>query len=87
MSSRACAAADEYIVIYDAIVARGPDNVDHGIRGYYYGENGESSFYDISKAVGDAMYELGLIKEAEPTPFSDEEIAKYGVVVRIHAYS
>lgn len=66
-----------YVVLYDAIVQKGADNVDHGIRGYYYGENGEHSWYDISKAIGRAMVELGLSKSDEPTTFTDEELEKY----------
>lgn len=73
-----------YIILYDAIVAKGADNVDHGIRGYYFGENGEHQWYDISKEIGRAMVELGLSKDAEPTTFSDEELVKYfGSVVRV----
>ena len=71
-------------MLYDAIVTKGADNVDHGIRGYYYGENGEHSWYDISKEIGRAFVELGLSKSDEPTTFSDEELAKYfGSVVRV----
>lgn len=69
--------SDLYIVLYDAIITKGTENVDHGIRGYYFGENGEHSWYDISRAVGEAMVELGLTKDPEPTAFSDEELVKY----------
>ena len=64
------------MVLYDAVVTKGPENVDHGIRGYYFGENGEHSWYDISKAIGRAMVELGLSKTDEPDSFTDEELAK-----------
>ncbi|KIP10506.1 hypothetical protein PHLGIDRAFT_33875 [Phlebiopsis gigantea 11061_1 CR5-6] len=66
-----------YTVLYDAIVKNGPDNVDHGIQGYYYGESGEHSWYDISKEIGRVMVELGLSKSDEPTSFTAEELAKY----------
>jgi len=69
--------ADLYIVLYDSIITKGTENVDHGIRGYYFGENGEHSWYDISKAIGEAMVELGLTNDPEPTTFTDEELAKY----------
>lgn len=76
--------ADLYMILYDAIVRDGPDNIDHGIRGYYYGENGEHSWYDISKAIGRAMVELGLSKDDEPTAFSTAELVKYfGSEVRV----
>ena len=69
--------AELYIVLYDSIVRNGADKVDHGVRGYYFGENGEHSWYDISKAIGTALVELGLSAEAEPTPFTEDELAKY----------
>ena len=79
--------SDLYIVLYDAIEAQGPANVDHGIRGYYFGENGEHSWYDISKAIGRAMVELGLSDNDEPTPFTVEELKKYfGSEVRCWPY-
>ncbi|KAF7790012.1 hypothetical protein EIP86_000960, partial [Pleurotus ostreatoroseus] len=68
--------ADLYIRLWDAIVAN-PDAVGHGRDGFYFGENGEHAWYDISKAVGRAMVELGLSKSDEPTTFSDEELVKY----------
>jgi hypothetical protein len=81
-------AADLYIVLYDTIVKNGPDNVDHGIRGYYFGENGEYSWYDISKEIGRTMIELKLTNNPEPTTFSDEELVKYfGSVVCPHLLS
>ncbi|KIP05180.1 hypothetical protein PHLGIDRAFT_31023 [Phlebiopsis gigantea 11061_1 CR5-6] len=69
--------AELYIVLYDRIVRDGAENVDHGVRGYYYGENGEHSWYEISKAIGTATVELGLSAEAEPTAFTEDELAKY----------
>ena len=69
--------ADLYIVLYDTIATKGADNVDHGIRGYYFGENGEHSLYDISKEIGRVFVELGLSTGAEPTSFSDEEFVRY----------
>ena len=66
-----------YMVLYDTIVKNGPNNVDHGVRGYYYGENGEHSWYDISKEIGRVMVELGLSKSDEPTSFTTDELVKY----------
>lgn len=65
------------MVLYDAIVKNGPDHVDHGGRGYYYGENGEHSWYELSKEIGRVMVELGLSKSDEPTSFSKEELIRY----------
>lgn len=85
-------AADLYIVIYDAIVKNGADNVDHGEKGYYFVENGEHSWYELSKAIGSAMVELGFSKSDEPTTFTTEELIKYfssevsSVLSYIHQY-
>ncbi|KIP10737.1 hypothetical protein PHLGIDRAFT_210748 [Phlebiopsis gigantea 11061_1 CR5-6] len=69
--------ADFYIVLYNQIVKNGPDNVDHGIRGYYYGENGEFAWYDLAKEIGRVLVEFGLIKSDEPVPWTREELIKY----------
>ncbi|KAI0696908.1 NAD(P)-binding protein [Cytidiella melzeri] len=68
--------ADLYTILYDAIVTR-PENVGHGRDGFYFGINGEHTWYDISKAIGKAMVKLGLSESDEPTTFTDEELRKY----------
>lgn len=68
--------ADLYIVLYDAIV-KNPATVGHGRDGYYFAENGEYSWYEVSKEIGKAMVELGLSKSEEPTTFTTEELIKY----------
>lgn len=68
--------ADLYIALYDAIAAN-PDKVGHGIEGYYYGENGEHTWYSISRAIGEALVDLGVSKDPEPTSFTDDELIKY----------
>ena len=73
---RSLAVADLYIVLYDALVAD-PEKVGHGWEGIFYGENGEHSWYQISKAIGEAMVALGLTTDPEPTPFAVEEYVKY----------
>ena len=70
------AVADLYIVLFDSIVAK-PEETGHGWEGFYFGENGEHSWYQISKAIGDALVKLGLTDEVEPTPFTVEELVKY----------
>ncbi|ESK83754.1 NAD-P-binding protein [Moniliophthora roreri MCA 2997] len=67
---------DLYSLLYDAIL-NNPDKIGHGREGYYFGASGEHKLYDISKAIGDAMVELGLSDDAEPTTFTDEDINKY----------
>lgn len=68
--------ADLFIVLFDSIVAN-PDKVGHGREGYYFGENGEHTWYDISKAISKALVELGHGKSEEPSTFTPEEIIKY----------
>ncbi|CDO71823.1 hypothetical protein BN946_scf184939.g47 [Trametes cinnabarina] len=67
--------AEFYAILFDRVLAD-PEGVPHGRTGIYLLENGEHSWYDISKAIGQAMVELGLSSAAEPTSFTDEEMAK-----------
>ena len=64
------------MVLFDNIVAN-PDKTGHGWEGFYFGENGEHHWLDISKAIGQAMTELGLSDNLEPTTFTVNELKKY----------
>ncbi|KAF4596514.1 hypothetical protein EYR38_007901 [Pleurotus pulmonarius] len=66
--------ADLYIILLDAALSK-PDT-DHGTNGYYFGESGEHSLYDVGKAVAEALVELG-IGSPKPTAFTKAEIDKY----------
>ncbi len=78
--------ADLYKVLFDSIVAN-PDKVGHGREGYYFGESGEHTWYDISKAISRVLVELGLGKSEEPTAFTPEELVQYfGSEVRDMSY-
>ncbi|KAI0070526.1 NAD-P-binding protein [Panus rudis PR-1116 ss-1] len=68
--------ADLYIVLFDAITTN-PEKVGHGYDGYYFGENGEHTWLDISQAIGQALVELGISKSPVPTTFTKEELIKY----------
>ncbi|KAI0729696.1 hypothetical protein C8Q72DRAFT_296216 [Fomitopsis betulina] len=68
--------ADLFIKLFDAVSAD-PERVGHGWEGYYFAENGYSSLYDINKAIGQALVELGIISDPEPTPFTRDELVKY----------
>ena len=68
--------ADFYIVLLNAVLAD-PNAVPHGREGFYILENGEHSWYELGRALGKALVELGVSKSAEPTPFTDHEIDKY----------
>ena len=75
--------ADLYIVLFDAIVTN-PGAVGHGREGYYFGENGEHSWYSISQAIGEALVELGISSNPKPTIFTDAEVIEYfGSLVRV----
>ncbi|KAG7089749.1 hypothetical protein E1B28_011403 [Marasmius oreades] len=68
--------ADLYSVLYDSIV-QNPDQTGHGREGFYFGASGEHRLYDIGKALGEALVELGISSSAEPTTFSQLELDKY----------
>ncbi|KAI0920646.1 hypothetical protein AcV5_010330 [Taiwanofungus camphoratus] len=68
--------ADLYVVLFDA-VTKDPEGVGHGRAGFYFGENGEHTWYDIGKAIAQTLVELGVSKSAEPTAFTTEELIKY----------
>lgn len=64
------------MVLFDNIM-RNPDKVGHGWQGFYFAENGEHRWIDISNAIGQAMFELKLTDNPEPTAFTDAEFIKY----------
>jgi len=68
--------ADLYLVLYDSIKTN-PQGTGHGREGFYFGENGEHSLYDIGKAISEALVAIGRGKSAEPTTFTQDEIDKY----------
>ncbi|KAI0694390.1 NAD-P-binding protein [Cerioporus squamosus] len=68
--------AELYITLFDAI-RKNPDGPGHGWNGYYNGENGEYTWYQLGKAVGQALVELGIASDPEPTTFTQEELLKF----------
>ncbi|KZT03270.1 NAD(P)-binding protein [Laetiporus sulphureus 93-53] len=68
--------ADLYVVLFDAI-RRDPEHVGHGWEGFYFAENGEYCWYDLTKAVVTALVELGAIENDEISSFTEEELPKY----------
>ena len=78
--------ADEYVFLLDAVLEN-KGRVGHGWEGYYLSENGHVSFYAIGRAIGEALVDLGLADDAEPTPFTNEELVKYwGSLVCVFRY-
>lgn len=69
--------AGEYIVLLDAVLET-HGRAGHGWEGFYLGENGHVSFYEIGRAIGDALVEMELADNAEPTPLTDAELANCG---------
>lgn len=62
--------------LFDAILTSA-SAVGHGHDGYYFGENGEFSWYDLAKAIGKALVKRGISTSDEPTTFAKEELSKY----------
>jgi hypothetical protein len=70
--------ADLYIVLYDSIISN--PATGHGREGFYFGENGEHTLYDvIGKAIGEALVAIGKTDNLEPTTFTKEEIDSFQV--------
>ena len=67
--------ADLFIQLFDRIREH-PDGAPHGREGFYFGESGEHSLYDIGKKVAEVLVELGIGQSTEPTTFSEEEVKK-----------
>ncbi|KAF9002121.1 NAD(P)-binding protein [Cyathus striatus] len=64
-----------YIQLYDSLVS--DPRTGHGSEGYYFGENGEYTLLEVSKKVGEALFELKKSDIPDPVPLSQDEIAKY----------
>jgi len=62
---------DLYIVLFDSVMTN--PATGHGREGYYFGENGEYTHYEASKAVAEALVARGMGKTQEPTSFTEEE--------------
>jgi O-phosphoseryl-tRNA(Cys) synthetase len=54
-----------------------PANIGHGREGFYFGENGGHSLYEVGRRIAEALVELGKGRSVEPTTFTEEEVAKY----------
>jgi len=68
--------ADAFVVLYDAIVDGISPALAHGREGYYFTENGEHTYYDLTKAIGSALVKLGKATSSGPTTFTEDEIKK-----------
>jgi hypothetical protein len=70
--------ADLYVVLYDSIMSN--PATGHGRDGYYFGENGEYTHYEVAKAVAQALVAKGLGMTSEPTSFTEEEYKRLPLV-------
>ncbi|KAF9496795.1 NAD(P)-binding protein [Pleurotus eryngii] len=68
--------ADFFIILLDTALDK-PDALGHGADGYYFGESGEHSLYDVGKAVAEALVDLGIGQSREPATFTKDEVDKY----------
>ncbi|KAK4069196.1 hypothetical protein Trihar35433_5775 [Trichoderma harzianum] len=50
--------------------------IQYGKNGYYFLENGETSWLGISKRIGEVGYSQGLLKSKEPKAIKPEDFAK-----------
>ncbi|KAI0633479.1 NAD-P-binding protein [Trametes polyzona] len=64
-----------YEVLWNGVVSG--KEIGHGEEGYYFAENGEHKLFDVAKAIGAALKDLGLADTDEPTTFTKEELDKY----------
>ncbi|KAI4522720.1 NAD(P)-binding protein [Schizophyllum commune Loenen D] len=67
---------DLYNIIFGK-ATKDPESLGHGKNGYYFGASDEHSWYEISKAIGEALVKLGRADDPEPTSFTKEELEKY----------
>ena len=67
--------ADFYVILYNTIVSN--PATAHGREGIYFAENGEHNFFDVAKAIGEALTATGKLDNPEPTMYTKEELVKY----------
>jgi len=70
--------ADLYILLFDLVTSPSATTpVGHGREGFYFGENGEHSLYQIGEAICQSLIQLHHGSIDTPTTFSREELDKY----------
>ncbi|KIY44024.1 NAD(P)-binding protein [Fistulina hepatica ATCC 64428] len=65
--------ADLYMFVFDGARA---GSIGHGREGYYFGANGEYSWFQLAQAIGKAVVAAGRAEDPEPVSFTEEEISK-----------
>jgi len=70
-----------YATVYDYAVQN--PNAGHGREGIYFARSDEYMWKDLSKAVAQALYDIGKGHSPEPTEFTPEELEqRFGFVAR-----
>ncbi|KAK2464545.1 hypothetical protein APHAL10511_003403 [Amanita phalloides] len=64
-----------YARVYDAAVNN--PNAGHGREGFYFARADDYMWKDMSKAVAQALYDVGKGHSSEPTEFTPEELIEY----------
>lgn len=67
--------ARAFVLLVEAAVAQKTDDALWGAKGYYFTENGEHYWAELSKRIAESAKKQGFIKSAE-TEALDEEAAK-----------
>lgn len=76
-------AVDFYITLFQAIVKN--SETAHGPEGYYFIESEEHTMKEVATAISQALVELGLGTNPEPSSYTDEEkTAFFGVCLLVH---
>ena len=68
--------ADLYILLLNHVLEK-PEDTPHGREGFFFGESDEHSFYEVGKAIGDALVAIGKSDNSEPSTLTKQEIEKY----------
>ncbi|KAH9914491.1 NAD-P-binding protein [Epithele typhae] len=75
--------ASLYGIILRRLVSS-PASITHGRDGYFFAENGEHLWLDLSRRVAEALFALGAIESAELVKFETEE--RIGEFAKDEAY-
>ncbi|KAF9468157.1 NAD(P)-binding protein [Collybia nuda] len=70
--------AELYILLFDQIHSqKATHSPAHGRFGFYFGENGEHSMYEVAETIARLLYDIGKGDSPHPTTFTTEEMKKY----------
>lgn len=64
------------MIIFDAATKRASET-SHGQEGFFFAENGEHTWFSISKEISRVLAQTGIGYSDEPTTFTASELIKY----------